>query len=131
MTGPRTIDHADVEHVFVYGTLRPGESRWHHLERFVADDGVDDSVTGRLYDTRQGYPAALFDGEERIIGRTYVLARSTITDALTHLDDVEGAVAGLYRRVILTTAAGRTVFAYEYGGGLDLVPIPSGDWLSR
>ena len=47
-------------HLFVYGTLRPGEVRWHHLQPYVVDDGVDDTAAGHLFDTGLGYPAALF-----------------------------------------------------------------------
>ena len=49
-----------VRHLFVYGTLRPGEVRWHHLEPFVVGDGIDSTVRGDLYDTGLDYPAAVF-----------------------------------------------------------------------
>ena len=35
-------------HLFVYGTLRPGEVRWHFLEPFVVDEGVDTTVPGEI-----------------------------------------------------------------------------------
>jgi gamma-glutamylcyclotransferase (GGCT)/AIG2-like uncharacterized protein YtfP len=125
-----------MSHLFVYGTLRPGESRWHHLAPYVVDDGFVDAATGRLFDTGQGYPAALFgqhpEGEAPIIrGHTFGLLEGSLAQALDHLDAVEGAVRGLYRRIVVSTASGVRAFAYEYGGGLDLAPIPSGDWLQR
>jgi gamma-glutamylcyclotransferase (GGCT)/AIG2-like uncharacterized protein YtfP len=47
------------------------------------------------------------------------------------LDVEEDTVAGRYRRVAITTQAGLDVWAYEYGFGMDLVPIPSGDWFEH
>lgn len=121
-----------VTSVFVYGTLLPGEVRWRHLEPYVVDGGVPDAVSGRLFDTGHGYPAALFDDPtSRIVGRTFALLETSRTQALAHLDEVEGAVEGLYTRVVVRTDAGITAYAYEFGGGLDLAPIPSGDWLLR
>jgi gamma-glutamylcyclotransferase (GGCT)/AIG2-like uncharacterized protein YtfP len=123
-------------HLFVYGTLRPGESRWHHLQPYVVDDGFTDTASGRLFDTGQGYPAALFGPHHVtpgpvIHGHTFGLLEASLVQALEHLDAVEGAVRGLYRRIVVQTAAGVRAFAYEYGGGLDLAPIDSGDWLRR
>lgn len=123
-------------HLFVYGTLRPGESRWPHLQPYVVDDGFTDSAPGRLFDTGQGYPAALFGPDPStpfpvIHGHTFGLLEVSRAQALDHLDAVEGAVRGLYRRIVVQTAAGVRAFAYEYGGGLDLAPIVSGDWLRR
>jgi gamma-glutamylcyclotransferase (GGCT)/AIG2-like uncharacterized protein YtfP len=123
-------------HLFVYGTLRPGESRWRHLQPYVVDDGFVDAAVGRLYDTGQGYPAAMFGehdtaGPTVIRGHTFGLLENSLAQALDHLDAVEGAVRGLYRRIVVSTTAGVQAFAYEYGGGLDLAPITSGDWLQR
>jgi len=119
------------QRLFVYGTLRPGEVRWHHLEEFVVGDGVDATVPGDVYDTGLDYPAAMFGGESVIRGRVYELRPDRIDDALEHLDRVEGAVRGLYRRVEVTTSAG-TAWAYECGDPSLLVTrIASGDWQIR
>lgn len=115
--------------LFAYGTLLPAQPRWHHLAPFVTDEGADDAVPGTLYDTGQGYPAAAFGGDSLIVGRSFVLVDDRLDEALTVLDEVEGAVAGLYRRVEVVTSAGRTAFAYSYGGGLSLEPIEHGSWL--
>lgn len=123
--------------LFVYGTLRPGDVRWHILEPFVDDSGRTATVAGRLYDTGRGYPAAVFDSDPNaptgaiIHGLVYPLRRHRIDAALSTLDHVEGTVAGLYRRISVRTTRGDQVWAYEYGSGLDLTPIPSGDWLRR
>lgn len=125
MTGP-------VSHLFVYGTLRPGEVRWQHLSPFVADEGVAASVAGELYDTELDYPAAMFGGESRILGRVYELAPARHDEALAHLDEVEGAVRGMYHRVAVATDAGHAAWAYQCGEQALLVRrIQCGDWQQR
>lgn len=118
-------------HLFVYGTLQPGEVRWSQLERWVLGEGERDSVAGELFDTGLDYPAALFNDRATIHGRTCVLRPETHGACLAHLDRVEGTVEGLYSRTVVTTDLGRVAWAYEYGSGLDLVLIPSGDWSRR
>lgn len=120
-----------ITHLFVYGTLRPGEVRWQFLEPFVVDGGADDSVDGTLYDTGHGYPAAQFDGRGTIRGRVYELRSDLLDEALDLLDDVEAAVLHLFQRVTVTTASGLRAWAYEYGGSDDLRAITSGNWLAR
>ncbi len=125
------MSQPDPERLFVYGTLRPGDCRWELLEPYVSDDGIEDTVAGTLYDTGLDYPAAVFGGSGRIRGIHFGLSESTRDEALRELDIVEDTVDGLYRRVILTTTSGTQVWAYEYGSGLDLTVIPSGDWFAR
>jgi gamma-glutamylcyclotransferase (GGCT)/AIG2-like uncharacterized protein YtfP len=120
-----------VPHLFVYGTLRPGDVRWPMLAPWVLGDGFADSVTGRLYDTGLDYPAAVFGGGGTVIGRTYELRRATIERALALIDDEEDTVLGLYRRVEVETDRGVRAWAYQYGTGLELRPIESGDWFAR
>lgn len=125
----------DVVHLFVYGTLQPGDVRWHHLAPFVVDDGWPDRVAGRVYDTGQDYPAAIFDDRAEpggiVHGRTFALLATTLAQCLEVLDEVEGVVGGAYRRVAVTTLSGTRVWAYEYGDGLELAEIASGDWLAH
>jgi gamma-glutamylcyclotransferase (GGCT)/AIG2-like uncharacterized protein YtfP len=125
----------DLRHLFVYGTLRPGEVRWPFLEPFVVDEGADDIARGQLFDTGLDYPAATFSsaGASPIRGRVYALCADTLEQALIELDIVEGAVRGLYERVQITTVAGVDAWAYQFGADPDitLVPIPGGDWLTR
>jgi gamma-glutamylcyclotransferase (GGCT)/AIG2-like uncharacterized protein YtfP len=128
-----------IDHVFVYGTLRPGDVRWSFLEPFVTDGGMADSVVGSLFDTGEDYPAATFaltatgdgSGSTVIHGRTFRVAETLLDDCLAVLDVEEDTVGGRYRRVAITTQAGIDVWAYEYGFGMDLVPIPSGDWFEH
>jgi gamma-glutamylcyclotransferase (GGCT)/AIG2-like uncharacterized protein YtfP len=118
--------------LFVYGTLRPGEARWHHLEPYVVGEGAEASVAGELYDTGLEYPAARFGGDHQIFGRVYTVNEALLPQALAHLDEVEGAVRGVYRRVEVVTAAGETVWAYECGeAALLRTRIESGDWQRR
>jgi gamma-glutamylcyclotransferase (GGCT)/AIG2-like uncharacterized protein YtfP len=118
-------------HLFVYGTLRPGDVRWRILEPFVADDGAADTAAGDVYDTGLHYPAAIFGGSGTIVGRTYELRTDRIDEALAVLDYEEDTVAGLYQRVRVMTGRGTDAWAYAYGTGLDLTRIPSGDWFDR
>ena len=122
-------------HLFAYGTLLPGEPRWHFLQPYVVDDGVADAVVGMLFDTGEGYPAAVFDATAgaptAILGRVFELVVDRLDDALAVLDDVEGAVGGMYHRVEQVTVTGRAVWTYQYGGGLALRPIISGSWFDR
>ena len=123
--------HNSLRHLFIYGTLQPGDVRWPQLEPFVVGEGCADTVPGELFDTGLAYPAALFNGRATIHGHTYELRPEALDTCLIHLDRVERTVQGLYSRVIVTTSLSREAWAYEYGSGLDLVPIRSGDWTNR
>lgn len=120
-----------ISHLFVYGTLRPGEQRWPFLAPFVVDEGNDDSVTGVLYNTGHGYPAARFDRHGSIRGRVFQLLPDRLDQTLQELDEVEGAVLDLFHRVSVTTSAGVTAWAYEYCGAASFTEITSGDWLDE
>ena len=127
MSEPRGI----VDEVFCYGTLLPGEERWPFLAPFVLGHEPD-QVSGRLYDTGLGYPAALFDRIGIVHGVRFRLDAQLLSKALLLLDEVEGAVDGLYHRVSLVTATGVRAHAYQYGGDLEtLTDIPSGNWLDQ
>jgi gamma-glutamylcyclotransferase (GGCT)/AIG2-like uncharacterized protein YtfP len=120
-------------HVFVYGTLRPGDVRWPLLRPFVVDEGWPDEVRGQLFDTGLDYPAAVFGTchDAWVVGHTFTLLDHDVDHALAVLDDEEDTVLGLYRRVQVTTRRGVSAWAYEYGSGLELTQIRSGDWFQR
>ena len=121
-----------VTHLFVYGTLRPGEVRWHHLEPYVVGEAVDTATAGELYDTELDYPAAMFGGNDRILGRVYTLRGDRLAEGLAHLDEVESAVRGDYHRITVTTESGHTAWAYQCGeAALLRRRIECGDWLQR
>ena len=119
-----------IHHLFVYGTLAPGQPRWPHLAPFVVDEGHDASVAGVLYDTGNGYPAARFDRPGSIRGRVYELRVEHLDEALQLLDEVEAAVVDLFGRVAVTTSAGVEAWAYEYHGDAPLQEIDTGRWVS-
>ncbi len=127
-----TLHEDPIRHVFVYGTLRPGDVRWHHLAPFVVDDGWIDTIPGSLFDTGLDYPAALVDDRANpdsfIVGHCFGILEESIEQCLVVLDEVEGIVERVYRRVVVTTATGVRAWAYEYGDGVGLEPIDSGDW---
>ena len=116
MNGPQQVHRPDagIDEVFVYGTLKPGDVRWPLVERYVIDQ-VRDATSGRLFDTGMGYPAARFGSEGTITGWRLRLTPATLGAALAELDEIEGAVWGLYRRVAVTTASGEVAWAYEFG----------------
>ena len=120
-----------IEHLFVYGTLRPGDVRWHLLAPYVVDEGHDDSTAGSVHETGRGYPAAVFDASGTIHGRTYRLAPERIDEALDVLDTEESSVPGGFARTAITTNSGIRAWAYAYGNGLELTKIESGDWRHR
>ena len=119
-----------ITHLFVYGTLRPGQQRWPFLEPFVTGEGHDESVVGALYNTGNGYPAAKFDHPGLIHGRVYPLNLDRLDEALALLDEVEGAVIDLFRRVSVTTSTGLEAWAYEYCGEPQFPQIEHGDWIA-
>ena len=120
-----------ITHLFVYGTLRPGQQRWPFLEPLVTDEGRDESVVGTLYDTGHGYPAAKFDRPGTIFGRVYPLKIDRLDEGLNLLDEVEGAVMDLFRRVAITTSTGLEAWAYEYCGEPEFPEITRGDWMAQ
>ena len=120
-----------IAHLFVYGTLRPGQLRWPFLAPYVDDEGHDATVSGTLYNTGNDYPAARFDRAGTIHGRVYPMNLERLDEALVLLDEVEGAVIDLFRRVTVTTSTGIEAWAYEYGGETNFPAIPSGNWLTE
>ena len=105
-----------------------GRVRWPLLEPYVADGPWSTTVPGRLYDTGRDFPAARFDVEGTIHGERFRLDPSTLEAALAHLDEIEGAADGYYRRVVVTTGDGEQAWAYEFGGAVDRFVDLDGRW---
>jgi gamma-glutamylcyclotransferase (GGCT)/AIG2-like uncharacterized protein YtfP len=114
--------------LFAYGTLLPGQSRWHHLQPLVVDEGVAVAVGGSLYDTGHGYPAAVFSHPGTIRGRVFRLQPDRVDQALQTIDEVERTADQHYRRVRIQTDEYPSVWAYEYVGHEAMTPIAGGSW---
>lgn len=120
--------------LFVYGTLMPGEARWHLLSPFVSSAGPEPATAGgRLYRTPYGWPAAVLDDDavpddaaalrdDAALrgGRGATVPGVVVTlrepgRALPVLDEIEGTGTGLFERRLITTTAGRC-WAYHWPG---------------
>lgn len=120
------------DRLFAYGTLLCGQPRWQFLRPFVVDEGQPDTVSGALFDTGQGYPAAVFSPaghSGRIHGRVFELLADRVDESLVAIDLVEHTADQLYQRVRLQTDGGRSAWAYEYTGSRSFQPIAGGSWL--
>ena len=123
--------------VFVYGTLRQGESRSSIMDE--ASEGLMEpaSVRGTLYD-HGAYPGLRAEGEGNVVGEFYRC--KNITDTLRRLDEIEGFSSyddheGLYHRAVLKvkTKEGER-WAWTYITNLSTSGeniIESGDWKNR
>jgi gamma-glutamylcyclotransferase (GGCT)/AIG2-like uncharacterized protein YtfP len=99
--------------LFVYGTLMPGHLRWGVLEPHAVG-WRPAAVEGHLYDSGQGWPAAVFTPGDDLVRGWAVDLRPEVADVvLAHLDEVEGVDAGLFRRVDVALLGGEHVIAYE------------------
>lgn len=113
--------------MFVYGTLAPGDVRWHLVEPFVTSRRRA-TAPGRVYDTGLGYPAARFDQDGTIEGWVYELVAGRETEALELLDIVEGVVEGGYRRVRVEITDSISAWAYEVGVDTGAMTDLEGRW---
>ena len=118
-----------IQHIFVYGTLLPGESRHGHLMEFRPQAQADAWATADLLDMGS-YPG-LVPGKGVVQGELYTFPDPTAV--LTSLDQIEGYRPGepsLYQRVVLQVESQTDVqwaWTYVCASG-DGTPIPSGDW---
>jgi gamma-glutamylcyclotransferase (GGCT)/AIG2-like uncharacterized protein YtfP len=113
--------------LFVYGTLAPGDDAWPVLAPWTIGAPRADAVRGRLYDTRRGYPAAVFGHAGGLVhGYVVDLDRDRAPAALAALDRYEGPD---YERVVVRTEARVTACAYAWTAPLaGCVPLHRGRW---
>jgi len=110
---------------FVYGTTMPGHLRYPLIEEFVAE-AIPDRVTGRLYDSGAGYPAAKFGGGQSWIeGYRLEIREGREAEARREFTAFE---SGLFDPVTLRTEAGLTVTAYEWIGSVEGFEELDGRW---
>lgn len=121
-----------MHYVFVYGTLRKGESNDHFLTGATC---ITDFcwTKGELYDTGRGYPALKDHPSAKVIGELY-----EVTDVeIELLDELEGYIEGaennLYERqkkTVYSSFDAQEVFVYIGNSHLfeNSQWIESGDW---
>jgi gamma-glutamylcyclotransferase (GGCT)/AIG2-like uncharacterized protein YtfP len=110
---------------FMYGTMMPGHLRYPAIDQFVAST-TPDTVSGSLFDTGSGYPAAKFDGGGQVHGFLLTLAPERAAEATRVIAELEG---NFYRPVNVETQSGATAIAYEFVESTDgMTPIPDGVW---
>lgn len=102
--------------IFVYGTLMPGHSRWPILQPYVQGAPIPAAVSGDLYRTPYGWPAAVFSNKspDQVPGVVVALDAAHGPDALSRLDGVEGTESGLFERRLVKTVDGTPCFAYHW-----------------
>lgn len=127
-----------IERLFVYGTLRPAESRWPAIEPFVARVESATLHGYRMYALPEGYPG-IEAGDGEVVGTLLRMKPARLQAALARVDQIEGYVAAdpqsLYERVVVEVS-GEEAYTYIYHpnrreylrshGRL----IESGDWLA-
>jgi gamma-glutamylcyclotransferase (GGCT)/AIG2-like uncharacterized protein YtfP len=120
VTEPSDTGDVDPPRLFVYGTLQPGRLRWPFLEPYAIGHRPA-IVSGRIYDSGRGWPAAVFGraGAHVIPGSVVDLDPRRAPEGLELLDEVESSVDGLFIRVSVETASGERAWAYEWARVLD------------
>ena len=108
--------------VFVYGTLRQGETNHHFLTRARY---LGPHVTAAGYRMLQlgTYPGVVTGGSDAIVGEVYQVSRGEMA-RLDRLEDYPR----LYSRRLLPTDWGRAWIYLYRGSRRDRSIIPSGDW---
>jgi hypothetical protein len=110
---------------FVYGTTMPGHLRYPLIEEFVAAH-TPDRVTGHIYDTGAGYPAAKFGGGLTWIdGYRLEIRAGREAEARRAFTAFE---SGLFDPVSLKTEAGFPVTTYEWIGSVEGFEELGGRW---
>jgi gamma-glutamylcyclotransferase (GGCT)/AIG2-like uncharacterized protein YtfP len=116
-------------HLFVYGSLRSGAAAHELLDG--CERVGEASVAGTLYDIDGRYPALMLYGDTPVHGEIWRCPPAL----LGRLDEYEGAIRGLFRRVGVRVAE-YACWTYVAGPALArrLTParrIASGVWLPR
>ncbi|AXY02026.1 gamma-glutamylcyclotransferase [Vibrio alfacsensis] len=110
--------------VFVYGTLRSGESNHHYLStaQFLGHHQTEPQFA--LYDLGP-YPA-LSVGQKSIQGEVYLINEETLIE----LDKLEDVPVEYHRETIVTPFGQAWIYLYQDAEQLS-DEIASGDWCQR
>ncbi|WP_212936546.1 gamma-glutamylcyclotransferase family protein [Bacillus hominis] len=121
-----------MHHVFVYGTLRKGQTNAHYIQgaTCIAEEAW---VYGKLFDTNEGYPAMICPSEEKVYGEVYEVD-DEVLQKLDELEEYTGnAETDLYDRITQTAYfADKEIHAYVYvAHDKEILKkiIDSGDWI--
>ncbi|MER2497572.1 gamma-glutamylcyclotransferase [Vibrio neptunius] len=110
--------------LFVYGTLRQGESNHNYLVGSQCLGHFETLPNYALYDLG-AYPAVI-EGHGSILGEVYLIDGETLSK-VDQLEDVPIE----YRREQIETPFGEAwIYLYQDGSKLDTI-ISSGDWCQR
>lgn len=129
--------HADVDAIFVYGTLRPGRERWPLIEDMVVDTQTAMMRGFEMYHLPDGYPAVV-EGDGRITGELIWPVEGAREALLDKADRIENYIPGddrsLYRRIVAGQGHARAFIYVYHPGRLDDLhnrgtPVPHGDWV--
>lgn len=127
--GWSTAEHAVVDRLFVYGSLRTGQAARSLIANHVVESRPA-SADGRMFALPDGYPGFLPGGGSRVVGELMTLR--DLAPAFALLDAYEGEE---FNRALqpVTMEDGDTVWAWCYvlasanlAEGAEL--IPGGDW---
>ncbi|NLS12419.1 gamma-glutamylcyclotransferase [Vibrio sp. SM6] len=110
--------------VFVYGTLRRGESNHHYLQHCQKLGEWRTPPCYTLFDLGP-YPALVL-GTHSIFGEVYQVDEQT----LVALDELEDVPLEYRRAEVITPFGAAWIYLYQNEQALSKV-IPSGDWCQR
>ena len=102
--------------LFIYGTLMPGQPRWHLLAPLTSPGRPERAeAAGHLYRTPYGWPAAVFDPAASSSVPGLVITLRNPARSLPGLYEIEGTAAGLFHRRLIITTSGKC-WAYHWPG---------------
>ncbi len=96
-----------MKNLFVYGTLRKGETRSAYLLPCRLERAI--KIPGILYNTPFDCPVAVFDktSKNSIHGELYRLPAEVSDEFIRRIDLVEGADIGLFERSVVSFSGDR------------------------
>src|SRR6185369_4518714 len=78
---------------FVYGTLRPGETRWHALEPYVIGNPMPATLSNvEMYNVGGSYPCILKAEGGEVTGEVVMVKPEDTQRVLRLLDNIEGYI---------------------------------------